>query len=195
MPTASRNRAARALVLCALVTPACTAPQRMPSPLTTGQVAPNRRQAPAQREEARAGLRPGTLATEASLQSMTAQEVCFDLTLRTTAERAALAEPGGWQIGLRSEPVAAFQPAAVRAARAVTQKKLPSLNSGGQNGSALGTFGTALADVTVLTGGGTVCFASGEALTAVRTLSLELTDAPTSFGQRRALFEFEFEFE
>lgn len=195
MPIARPNRAARALALCALVAtaPACTASQRMPSPLTTGQIAPNRRQAPARREETRAGLRPGTLASEASLQSMTAQEVCFELTLRTTAERPGLAEPGGWQIGLRSEPPVPFQPVVVRAPRAVTTKKLPSLNSGGQNGSALGTFGTALADVTVLTGGGTVCFASGEALTAVRALSLELTDAPTSFGQRRAVFEFEFE--
>lgn len=70
------------------------------NPMNTGRVPTARKFAPDQDAEKRAKLPDGSLAAEAAMISVDANEVCFDLVIRTTGERDDMVSPNSWQITL-----------------------------------------------------------------------------------------------
>ena len=73
-------------------------------PLVAGGVQQNSEQSQEYQRERINGIQPGSLTSEASLVAMTEQETCFQVVLRTTGDRADLAEPRSWGVFLRGEP-------------------------------------------------------------------------------------------
>ena len=68
------------------------------NPMNTGRVPTARKFAPAPEAEKRSRLPQGSLAAEAAMLSVDANEVCFELVLRTTGERDDMVSPNSWQI-------------------------------------------------------------------------------------------------
>jgi hypothetical protein len=73
-------------------------------PMIAGGVQQNSEQSQEYQRERINGIQPGSLTSEASLVAMTEQEACFQVILRTTGDRADLAEPRSWRVFLRGEP-------------------------------------------------------------------------------------------
>ena len=73
-------------------------------PLIAGGVQQNSDHSPEYQRERQNGIQPGSLTSDASLVAMTEQEVCFQVVLRTTGDRPDLAEPRSWRVFLRGEP-------------------------------------------------------------------------------------------
>ncbi len=70
------------------------------NPMNTGRVPTARKFAPDPDAEKRAKLPEGSLAAEAAMLSVDANEVCFELVLRSTGERDDMVSPNSWQITL-----------------------------------------------------------------------------------------------
>jgi hypothetical protein len=68
------------------------------NPMNTGRVPSGRKFGPAQDVEKRNKLPIGSLAAEVEMISVDANEICFDLILRTTGERDDMVSPKSWQI-------------------------------------------------------------------------------------------------
>lgn len=88
--------------------------------MNTGRVPSARKFAPDNDSEKRAKLPEGSLAAEAAMLSVDANEVCFDLILRTTGERDDMVSPNSWQITLEGTgPSYRTQDFVLRSTRAV----------------------------------------------------------------------------
>ncbi len=110
-PNFERARATKtmtAAALCMGLGAAACSPAvslNMNNPLHSGgKVEDNTIEFPSSQLEGQFDLPAGTLTHRASLVSLTKKEVCFDVTLKTLAERKDLATPKGWRVFLRGEP-------------------------------------------------------------------------------------------
>lgn len=100
--TSLRSTAAVALLLgltgCA-TTEGAAAPDLSPNnPINTGRVPGARKFFADRGAEKRHRLPEGSLASEAAMVSIDPQNICFDLTIRTTGERDDMVSPQSWQI-------------------------------------------------------------------------------------------------
>ena len=73
-------------------------------PLIAGGVQQNSEHSQEYQRERINGIQPGSLTSDGSLVAMNEQETCFQVVLRTTGDRADLAEPRNWRVFLRGEP-------------------------------------------------------------------------------------------
>lgn len=93
------------LTLAMLATGGCALFNSTPTPspnnpMNTGRVPTARKFAPDPDAERRAKLPEGSLAAEAAMVSVDANEVCFELILRSTGTRDDMVSPNSWQITL-----------------------------------------------------------------------------------------------
>lgn len=180
----------------------------MQNPLQAGGAVPQNRQVSHDRLDERTyGLPPGTLTSEGSMISMDAREVCFQVVLRTVGQRADLANPQSWRVFLRGLPEfedmnpvfkAVTPPQAAEMQGMVTQHATEQQricdNYGNCVNRSIQRSYTTPAMVTVIAGGGTVCFAGqGRINPGTRELALYLDDPHTVWpAQRRVAFGWRF---
>lgn len=167
------------LVAAALATGGCVhaVTVQIPNPLTRGLV-PNRIPNEDQSTANYFGLPYNTFTSEASLVSLDAQRACFNVVLRVDGEHAPLATPANWRTFMRGDPnienmEPIFGPPAQQQMQQM-QGSIPRQRFAGYYTSCTRySYGTQCtqqpryitvrepAIITVITGGGSVCFAHG----------------------------------
>lgn len=160
---------------------------RLPNPLRTGSVQSNRIVVPQRAEEERHGLPPGSLHHSASLATLTDTTVCFDLTFETVKSSTSSvdldrkswrlqAEPGAWTL---QQPQIQPVPPRVKKAQGFvphTQRE-PARQCESEGLNCRNTIvrkpGRRATDVTILSGGGRLCFAHAARISkATRRITL-----------------------
>ena len=173
---------------------------QMQHPMLTGNVTQNSEQSNEGQREAMNGITPGSLTSEGSLVAMNEKETCFQVVLRATGDRPDLAEPKNWKVFLRGEPKFEDMGPVFKETAPMTQTQL--------NGSVVDhvTEQERICDaygnncytrnitravqrantVTIITGGGTVCFNNhGNLGKQTSHLTLLMDDPRTQWPQQR----------
>ena len=180
----------------------------IPNPLLAGSVQQNREISLEENRERQYGLPPGSLGSEASMVSLDAKEVCFNVTVRTVSDRPDLVDPQSWKVFLRGTPEFEDMSPLHRGATQPTQQQLPGMiqqtqteqericdQSGFNCYTRNITRNVAVpSTLTLLTGGGTVCFANkGYLGPKTERMTLLMDDPRTSWpAQRRIEFSWRF---
>ncbi len=198
----------------AAVLGACTptAMVRIHNPAQIGHVEPNRVQLTYARAESYSGLPPGTLSDEASLVSYQPSGACFDVTLRNEGDEAPMASLSSYEVTAEADdhPLGAPAVTATASTSAQYQGQVPHQEqTGTQTTCAVTDSNTGVCQrwdtqpvyatvmvpgvITVVTGGGQVCFPNTGALSP-RTQELDLAfDQPgAGLGARRFKFQWQF---
>ncbi len=169
---------------------------------SNGKVADNEISFPNANIERGYELSPGTLTHTASLKSLSKKEVCFDVTLRSLAERKDLATPKGWRVFLRGEPefedksvdirdvqelqeevVAGTMPKSDEATERVCNDRGDCINK------KITVSYREAADFTVYTGEATVCFANkGHIKKSTEQITLHFDDPNPNAGGQLDMF-------
>lgn len=196
------------LAALALAGVACSpaASLEMANPLHgRGKVANNVIEFPNGATESEFELPAGTLTQSASLVSLTKEEVCFDVKLASLDVRKDLATPEGWRVFLRGEPEFEDKRPQFREMVEVSEKVVPGsvekqatsteriCDQYGNNciNRNITTTYREPAMLTVLTGGGTVCFANkGHIKKSTEELTLHLDDPKPNFADRKGNIDF-----
>jgi len=181
------------IVFCGLAAAGCTHAQstQIPNPLVTGKVSQNAIQFPDRGTEMKFELPAGTLVHEASLVSLDDKEACFHVTLRAQGQKRNLANPKSWRVFLRGSP--SFEdmspefkdltPESETVVQGSIEKHATEhqeiCDNSGSNCYQKEIVKTSRepAEIKVVTGGGTVCFANkGNIKKGTEEITLHLDD-------------------
>lgn len=194
-------------VVVTLIGAACNAKVGMCHPLDCG-VTENHQIDWAESIAKKYGLPGETLKNECTLTTLTSEQICFRLVLRTLAGRPDLATPGGWTIILSSktdfeddaprfEAVKEFRTHEVTGYEKRVAYQYVRWCNGFQYCETQRVEQPYYEPftATIVTGGGVVCFANNGHVTAeTRELELELEDPQTAgWEQRDHTFRYAFE--
>lgn len=173
-------------------------------PLVFGGVQQNSEHSQEYQRERINGIQPGSLTSDGSLVAMNEQEACFQVVLRTTGDRADLAEPRNWRVFLRGEPKFEDMGAIFKESAPQTQIQVNGIvvDHVTEQERICDAYGANCYTrnitraiqrptvVTIITGGGIVCFANhGNLSRNTSHLSLYLDDPRTEWpAQRRIQF-------
>lgn len=173
-------------------------------PLIAGGVQQNSEHSQEYQRERINGIQPGSLTSDGSLVAMNEQETCFQVVLRTTGDRPDLAEPRNWRVFLRGEPKFEDMGAIFKEAAPLTQVQVNGIvvDHVTEQERICDAYGANCytrnitraiqrpTTVTIITGGGIVCFANhGNLGRQTSHLTLYLDDPRTEWpAQRRIQF-------
>lgn len=176
------------------------------NPMNTGRVPSGKKFAPDQSAEKRYKLPDGSLSAEASMVSVDAAEICFELTLRTTGERDDMVSPKEWQITLEgADPDFRTQDFVLKSTRAVEVRSYAEQGNQilGLAAQACNLAGKCSDESTnkaiysgrkyvTLTGGGIICYQNMlKPTTAYVRMRLEDQRVPSNgFAEREFTWEF-----
>ncbi len=176
------------------------------NPMNTGRVPSAKKFAADQKAEKRYQLPDGSLSSEALMVSLDANEICFELTLRTVGERDDMVSPKEWQITLEgAEPDFSTQDYVLKSTRAVEARTYSAQGNQvlGLVAQACNLAGKCSDEATnkaiysghkavTLTGGGIICFQNMlKPSTAYVRLRLEDQRVPSNgFADRKYVWEF-----
>lgn len=170
---------------------------QMKNPMQAGgQVDDNAIEFPNAQLEGQYELPAGTLTHRASLTSLSKKEVCFDVTLKSLAERKDLATPKGWRVFLRGEPEFEDKSVDVRDVQDLQEEVVAGTvmqhdkanericnDRGDCYNKEITTSYRVPKDLTVYTGQGTVCFANkGHIKKSTEHITLHLDDPKPNFA-------------
>jgi hypothetical protein len=180
------------LMALGLASVACShaATTQIQNPLSSGSIADNRIEFGDAQSEAQFELPRGTLSSYASLTSLDAKDVCFDVTLATLEQRRDLASLKGWRVFLRGEPEFEDMTPSVRDEKQITESMAQGTverqstqtqqicdDAGNCYNKNITTTYREPATLKVLGGGGTVCFANkGHIKKTTEQITLHLDD-------------------
>jgi hypothetical protein len=168
------------------------------NPLKGGAIGNNTIEYPDPQSESEFELPSGTLTQRASMTKLDDKEVCFDLALAALGERRDLAKPQGWKVFLRGgdpefedmkpefreikDPAERVEMGSVVKQASATERICD--DRGNCYNKEIVTTYREPAPITIVSGGGTVCFSNqGKIQNVTEQVTLHLDDPKPDFAQ------------